>query len=431
MPDTSVDRIKLNNEWHARPSVGLPAPCRCSLIVELRGEGSGERDRAELAAFCAAFGKPQPPADARHHLTEAGSCIVKWERHSEATNHTIFVPGNGQPPFAESALDFLAVEKRQVLLERMFVGVHIEVLRRPEDDVDHGFSLARSLLGSDAVFGGWMSDRHAAVWSAYKLDSHGFIRILIMDVGISEERLARLIQRLLDIETYRMLAMRAFPRAREIMEQLGALEPELADVMRELAEEPGERLQEELLRRITSIAARVEHIASTSGYRFAAARAYHGIVERRVQEVREEVLHDHQRLTNFMEKSLVPAMRTCEAAERRTNELALKVSRAANLLDTMVDMVQKKQSQAILQSMEQRVRLQVRLQQAFEGFSIAAISYYTVGMIAYILKAAKRGGLSVDPEFVSGLSVPIVIALCWFAVRAVTKRVTRRSGVPQ
>ena len=68
---------------------------------------------------------------------------------------------------------------------------------------------------------------------------------------------------------------------------------------------------------------------------------------------------------------------------------------------------------------------------AFEGFSIAAISYYTVGMIAYILKAAKRGGLSVDPEFVSGLSVPIVIALCWFAVRAVTKRVTRRSGVPQ
>ena len=159
--------------------------------------------------------------------------------------------------------------------------------------------------------------------------------------------------------------------------------------------------------------------------RFAAARAYAGIVERRINECDEQRLGSYQRYSNFLMKTLQPAMRTCDAAERRTHEVAERVARAAGLLGSMVDMVQKKQNQAILETMAERATLQLRLQQAVEGFSIFAISYYAVGLIAYGLKSAKALGSPVDPEVATGFAAPAVFALVWFSVRTVRRRLHR------
>jgi uncharacterized membrane-anchored protein len=119
-------------------------------------------------------------------------------------------------------------------------------------------------------------------------------------------------------------------------------------------------------------------------------------------------------------------MRTCDAAERRTHEVAERVSRAANLLRTMVDMEQTRQSHGILESMAERAKLQLRLQQAVEGFSIFAISYYAVGMIKYMLDAAGVAGLGVSSTLLTGIAAPLVFALVWFSVRAVRRRLVER-----
>ena len=119
-------------------------------------------------------------------------------------------------------------------------------------------------------------------------------------------------------------------------------------------------------------------------------------------------------------------MRTCDATERRADELAQRVARAANLLNTMVDMVQKKQNQELLQSMADRARLQLRLQQAVEGFSIFAISYYAVGLLNYALKAGKSAGLGIDPSLLTGAAAPLVFALVWMTVRSVRRKVGGR-----
>jgi len=415
-------RIELNNEWHARPSLQLPAPFRCTHVVELRREATLTRSRDEFAALCAEFGQAGPPQGARHHTAEIGSCWIKWELHTEATSHTIFVPGTGQPPFGESAIDFLSQPVRERLIDGMFLGVQVEVLRSTDPDDPHGYRLAQSLLGSKTVYGGWMSARAFAVWSAFKLDSRGFLRLVVIELEDHEERLSRVLHRLLDLETYRMLAMLGLPRAREVMATLGELEPRLDEVMAGLLDEGGGLSQEESLKRITGIAAKVEHIAFAHAYRFAASRAYASLVERRCREVEEEVLDDHQRYTNFLLRSLQPAMRTCEAAERRNRDLAERVGRATSLLDTMVDVVQKKQNQSILESMARSSRLQIQLQQAVEGFSIVAISYYGVGLLAYGLKAAKVAGLPVDPDLLAGLAAPAVLAAVWLTVRFVRSK---------
>ena len=246
-----------------------------------------------------------------------------------------------------------------------------------------------------------------------------------MDCDLGEARLSRYLQRLLEVETYRMLAMLALPEAREVMNLLGELEPLLDEVMEQLADRDSDQAQERLLQRLSRIAARVEHIAAAHAYRFAAARAYHGIVERRLAELDEKQLGGAARYTTFLNKTLLPAMRTCDAAERRTGELAQRITRATQLLDSMVDMEQKKQNQAILESMVERANLQLRLQQSVEGFSIFAITYYAVGLLGYLFKSGKELGLALDPELLTGLAAPAVLVLVWLSVRSVKRHLKR------
>lgn len=420
------ERNTLNSEWHARPNVSLPAPFRCTHVVNFRDGQTQDECRQALAQFCRAHGQPPPSEDSRHHLLEVGPSLIKWESHTEVTAHTILVAGNGSPLFSESALDFLPEDKHRELREGMFLGVKVEVMNETPEDDPEGLQLARSLLGSNAIYGGWMANSSAIVWSSFRVDSQGFVRLLIIDRDLSQERLSRLLQRMLEMESYRLLAMKALPVARTVMGALELLEPQLDAVMRRLADDADEAAQEQALREITAIAARVEQIASEHAYRFAGARAYLRIVERRAEEVKETQLGSFQRYTNFLLKSLLPAMRTCDAAERRTQELAERVSRAANLLSTMVSMEQARQSQDIMASMAERAGVQLRLQQAVEGFSIFAISYYAVGLVSYTLKAAEGSGYPLNSELWTGIAAPGIFAAVFIAVRWVRHRLMAR-----
>jgi uncharacterized membrane-anchored protein len=422
--DPRALRVALSNEWHARPQLGLPAPLRCSHIVALRDGSTVDASRSRFGDFCRSQGQGAPGDDSRHHSIQAGDCLLKWEGHTEVDSYTMLVSGNGEPPFSVPALQFVEAGARERMLRRLFVGVHLEVIPASGNPDSH-MERARGLLGGRSLHGGLMADGQAELWSTFHLDGEGFVRLLVIDRGISEVRLARLIQRVLEIESYRMLAMLALPVAREVMGQLGKLEPELDAIMSQLTVSDDEAAREAQLQRLTSLAARVEHIVAANAYRFAAARAYAGIVERRLEEVEEKKAGAAGRYTSFLLKSLLPAMRTCDAAERRTHELAQRVTRATQLLDSMVDMVQQKQNQAILAGMAERSAMQLRLQQSVEGFSIFAISYYGVGLIGYLLKSGKSLGLPLNPDLLTGLSAPLILAVVWLSVRSVKRHLQR------
>jgi uncharacterized membrane-anchored protein len=350
---------------------------------------------------------------------------MKWEGHTEADSYTLLVSGNAEPPFATTALEFLNTDMRQALLGSLFLGVHVEVMSCAPSPTEDQMQRVRSILGSSEVYGGTLSEAKGELWSSFRLDAEGFLRIVMMDCGLGEARVARHLQRILEVETYRMLAMLGLPAAREVMGTLGELEPALDEVMAQIAHRDADPALERLLERITRIAARVEHVAAAHAYRFAAARAYNGIVDRRLAELAETQKGTAPRYTTFLLKTLMPAMRTCDAAERRTQELAQRVTRATQLLDSMVDMDQKKQNQAILESMAERANLQLRLQQSVEGFSIFAITYYAVGLLGYLLKSGKNLGLKLDPDLLTGLSAPVVLAIVWLSVRSVKRRLKR------
>jgi uncharacterized membrane-anchored protein len=91
------------------------------------------------------------------------------------------------------------------------------------------------------------------------------------------------------------------------------------------------------------------------------------------------------------------------------------------LLSTRVSVTREKQNQSILQSLDQRANLQLRLQQTVEGLSIAAITYYIVGLVYYAAKGFLPKGSEISAEFLAACAIPIALAAVAFGLRRFRK----------
>jgi uncharacterized membrane-anchored protein len=238
---------------------------------------------------------------------------------------------------------------------------------------------------------------------------------------MSPYQAGRLTQRLLEMETYRIMALLALPVAQEVSPQIGAQERELAEISAALveAQEADEPL---LLQRLTRMAAEAESRESRHRFRFSAATAYYELVRNRIHELREMRMEGMQTFGEFTERRLAPAMNTCQAVAARQEMLSQRVARATQLLSTRVDITRERQNQALLASMERRARQQLRLQQAVEGFSVAAITYYVVGLVAYLAKGLVTSGVAFHEEIVTSIAIPIVALTVALGVRRFRRR---------
>jgi uncharacterized membrane-anchored protein len=117
-------------------------------------------------------------------------------------------------------------------------------------------------------------------------------------------------------------------------------------------------------------------------------------------------------------------MRTCLTTEERQTNLSAKLARAADLLRTRVDVALQQQNQDLLKSMDTRTKLQLRLQQTVEGLSVAAISYYVIGLFGYLAKAAHDAGLPVEPSITTALAVPPVVIAVWWMLRRMRRHIS-------
>jgi uncharacterized membrane-anchored protein len=156
-------------------------------------------------------------------------------------------------------------------------------------------------------------------------------------------------------------------------------------------------------------------------YRFAASRAYDDIVFQRLNVLDDKQIGTHTTWRDFLARRMAPARRTLNAMQERLQDLSRKLTRATQLLRTRVDVEQEQQNQELLKSMNERTRLQLRLQQTVEGLSVAAVSYYLVGLIYYALQGLAKAGIIGDATILAGVSVPLVVVFVALAVRRLRK----------
>ena len=423
LPPSHPQRLELNDEVHARPPEALAAPLRLTYLALLADPARRDASFEAVADLARRSAIPPPLPGASHVSADFGPFRLKWERHTEFSRIMVITPGaDAADPFASPAIDALPPDWVQALPGRLLVATHLALLPAGEADPD---TLAARLFAGNGLIGGTMSGGAARVFTDFRIHG-GFSRVLVEDIRTTPRQAGRLIQRLLEIDTYRMLALLALPLARELGAPITASERRLAEITEALvtarsADEP------ELLESLTRLAAETESREARTLYRFSASEAYDALVQRRIAELREGRMEGMQTLQEFMERRLAPAINTCRAMAARQDALSRRVARATQLLSTRVDLTREQQNQVVLANMDRRAQLQLRLQETVEGLSVAAITYYIVGLVAYVAKGLKAGGLHLDVDLVTGIAIPVVAILVAFGIRQFRRLATKRT----
>nr|WP_210309397.1 DUF3422 family protein [Aminobacter aganoensis] len=397
-------------EVHSRPHPLVENP-RVLVQLSFMTEGGSSVDHAVLSELSRRLGIASPDRQARHHAMKWGQGSLRWERHTEFSTYLWEGPlsdsgrsqedspfGNGfSPPGTVISGIRLEIRKWTPATEKLIAGFDPT-------------SLCYSIVENGA----------AAIVTDFRQDGDGMTRILILDRGLTPARTGALSQRLIDIETYRTLAMLGLPMALSLSSRVRRIEDRLAVATREM-KATETRDSQALLADLTELAAELEADAASSLYRFGASKAYDGIVRERLEALDEEVVPGYDTWSGFLKRRVAPAMRTCRSVEERQANLSRKLTRATTLLRTWVDVEVERQNRDLLASMNNRARLQLRLQQTVEGLSVAAVSYYVVGLIGYVAKGASTVDHFFAPEVVTAASVPLAILLVWWGVRRVRR----------
>ena len=417
-------RTAVLGEVHTRPSHPVSVPAR---ILHFGFDTSGPQalaDRMQLVALCESRGLPAPLPQDKHFRVSLGGTILRWEQHSEVTTYTWEVPvdpsaGAFHPSAASLAAPMRLVSQPGPLL----VAVDLNVLPDPDNRTK-----LLSLFDPISLAIAEIDDGNGIYATDFQTNPEGYLRILLLDHGMSPARIGSTVQHLLDIETYRTLALLGLPEAQRLAPSIGLAEKRLADVTERMRRDTELSDNRRMLDELTAIAAEVEADAAASQFRFGASRAYQEIVAQRLQSIGERKTPNFPTWSSFLTRRMAPALRTCAAIEARQAALSLRLSRAANLLRTRVDVELEQQNQELLKSMNARTRLQLRLQSTVEGLSVAAITYYLTSLFSYVVKAAHEAGVfHVEPGYVIAAFVPLAALTIWFNVRHIRREHTSES----
>jgi uncharacterized membrane-anchored protein len=399
-------------EIHARPYALVQAP-RVIFQLAFLTESAGDNDHEMLADLSRSSGVAPPTRETSHHAISWGQGTLRWERHTEFSTYFWDCPSPdrfGAPiavhPFGDSFSPpgpFIS-------------GIRLEI--RP-DTSDTAQEIA--VFDPTSLCRSELRNGQATILTDFRQDGDGLTKFLVIDRGMSDSARGALVQRLLDIETYRTLAMMGLPLAQSLSPEIRQIESGLTAITQRMKLHARDEA-DQMLSEITRLAAELEANAALSLYRFGASRAYYEIVQERIRALAETAIPGSETLGSFLERRLAPAMRTCQSVEERQANLSRKLARATALLRSWIDVELERINTTVLNSMDRRAQLQLRLQQTVEGLSVAAISYYVVGLFGYLAKGAHNVGLDVSPETLTGLSVPIVVAGMWLVVRSIRRR---------
>ncbi len=419
-------RHELNDEAHARPPQSLVAPQRITFLALLSDWSQREREWRHVSELARLFDVPPPARNVNHYSVDMGAFRLKWERHSEFTRYKFIVAGTGGDPFAEPALGMVPAGWLAEVPGQVIVSFHVGIVRAGERLPDAEELSLRWFDGYPLV-GAEVAGGAAVAMSDFRIHEDGFSRLALFDRNMAPRQAGRIVQRLLELDTYRVLALLALPLARESAPLLTRLEQELAQITKTLTT-AREQDEPTLLARLTRLEAEIEGRASDTHFRFSAAVAYHDLVLQRITELREGRIDGLQTFKEFVERRLAPAMNTCRAVSARQEALSQRVARATQLLSTRVDITRERQNQAVLESMNRRAKMQLRLQQTVEGLSVVAITYYLASIVGYLAKGLDAAGIPVDPYLATGISIPLIALVVAVGVGRIRRTVMRKAA---
>jgi uncharacterized membrane-anchored protein len=419
-------RYSLTGELHARPFPEIRAPQVVAFLAIKQAGDAAARDRdrgadmAHLVSLLKHYGAPLPDKDATHYYGAMGRFHIKWEQHTEFVTYTAFGDELSGRPFDPAEFDVFPADWLSETPGQRLTSSLLRLMpmpRKPEPMLEQ----LREWFVPESLAAAQVLEGAAVVASDFRIDPAGHTRFAVfVPEQTGSRRVGRIIQRLLEIETYKTMSMLGFALTREIGGTVGKMDRQISDLMAKMSAQ--EQKPEATLDALLDVSVELENVVAQTSFRFAGTAAYKAIVDERIGALREVRFEGRQGFGEFMMRRYEPAMRTVISMERRLERMSARALRASDLLRTRVDVERSAQNQSILESMDKRADLQLRLQHTVEGLSVVAISYYAVSLASYVLYpmgeyiGVSRGALT------AGVTLPVV-ALVWLAVRRVRRKI--------
>jgi uncharacterized membrane-anchored protein len=429
LPPDDPLRATLHNEVHARPSASVRLPAIVIYVAVLNAGVTREQECAHLRRLPGQADLPLESLQSSFLRLRFDGYSIKWERHTEFTRYSVLqdfpndvVLGATEPDLLKNLA--VSPEWLRNLPGRTVAAIQLAMVHGDLNDLPALVTDAQAWFGPGTLIASQLGNDpsktsgHSVAVTDFRIRADGFERLLVIaPTHTSKPRAGRIAKRLLELETYRLMALRGLPVAKQLGALLSQSEESLALITARL--ESKSALDQELLDTLVSLAAGIERATAEHSYRFAATRAYNTLVGQRSQELRERPIPGTQTLGEFMQRRLSPAMATVAATDRRLSSLSERVARTSALLRTRVDIATEIQNQQLLEKLTRGQEMQLRLQTTVEGLSIAAISYYVISLLLYAGKALKAAGVPVNPEMAAGAFVPVVLWGVWRTTRRI------------
>ena len=404
------------DELHARPFIDIASPAEVFSVTVFFDSDTGQQLR-NLRRLTQRFGLSAPSAGTRCYAEHTPSISLHWSLHTEFARYTVITTPDlpsmaGSGSLREPAASDWLEDLDGILLTASSLILTGDDCRAPSAPASGGEVCIGAGL-EDA--GGWVeTDMRLQYGDGCK---PGFVRYRIWTARMGPEQIGRVVQRLVEIDTYLALALLSLPIAHAQVPELDRIGTDL----RELVVALGDPVQGEdrLLARLEKLAADLERLIAVSQYRFSASRAYYELVDVRLAELPAPRQQGAEYIGDFILRRLTPAMATCRAVERRQENLAVRIERAAALLRARQEARHQELNRALLARTAKNGELQVRLQEMVEGLSVWVLTYYVIGLAAYPLKALHGLGLGLDFDvnIVLGAAIPFIAALTWLGLR--------------
>jgi uncharacterized membrane-anchored protein len=419
-------RQQLNNEFHARPPLPVSGPILVTHLVFKKSESTAEAERENLTRLCQGQACNSIERSDAHLTVDAGTFRLRWELHTEFSSYTFFrslVAGEPLDPDS-TAFDAVHPELLAAIPGKLMVATHVEL--RSASEMKPESVLADLSPGGRQMVASQVADGGAWIFTDFKIDN-GFSRFLVIDAALTRRQAGRTIQRLVEIETYRIMALLGLPVAKEVGRGLHAAEKRLAEMMDHIGQANSPDDERNVLANLTKLAAEVEHRVAQTTFRFGASNAYHRLVMQRIEELRETRIRGLPTFEEFMQRRLQPAMSTCVAMSRRLEDLSGRVARNSQLLRTRVDVELERQNQEQLSQMNRRARLQLRLQETVEGLSVVVLTYYGSQLVQYLAKGTKELH-HLNTDVITAISIPVIAGIVAWATHRMRRKLSAEEG---
>lgn len=404
-------------EMHLRRWPMLEVP---SVIVQWVLIVADDERETELAAIDARAKADHPSANPAYRAGNLGEGIkFVWEKHSEGTSLTLFASNAGPETFLDTASNAAlqgALDWAHSLPGEIVRCTRILVVESDAqvEEVLPSLGLVPAELVSCRV------GDDIRMWSDFRIKGDGFGRLLVAANGAEPAETTRQVQRLQELGNYRNRALLGLPVARECWPKLDEAEARLRDLAARIGNR--DETDDQLMDTLSKLSLELAAIETSISFRMDATKAYAQLVKDRLAQVDPQPIDGFASLADFTQRRFFPAMNTCEATTARVRQLALRAAQLASLLRARIETRIENQNARLLHSMEQSTRMQVRLQQLVEGFSVVALSYYLIGLVGYLLGGLPLAQYGLEKKWVLAALVVPVVAGIWIGMRVLRKR---------